>query len=169
MLINLKLAVIFMTYRPCFTIPWRLDSLEEYREQRGTGFCVFFPFAFFFFNFSCCGIVLQKTAVRWKLRGKLFCRMQQSFRKSEQRQNILRWLHILCKRVNKYLYSCHLYKTAFPAHFTFLQRLTTFLSSFQNGFLSRSPSPRPRWSRLSVRGLEELDGPYESLGLRVTV
>lgn len=119
MLINLKLAVIFMTYRPCFTIPWRLDSLEEYREQRGTVFSVFFPFAFFFFNFSCCGIVLQKTAVRWKLRGKLFCRMQKSFRKSEQRQNILRWLHILCKRMNKYLYSCHLYKTAFPAGCSF--------------------------------------------------
>ena len=144
---------------------WQFRRIQ--RTKRYSFFCVFISFAFCLFNFPCCGIVLQNTAVRWKLRGKLFCRMQQSFRKSEQRQNILRWLHILCKRMNKYLYSCHLYKTAFPAHFTFLQRLTTFLSSFQNGFLSRSPSPRPRWSRLSVR--EELDGPYESLGLRVTV
>lgn len=47
--LNLKLAVIFMNYGPCFIRPWRLDSLEEYREQRGTAFCVFFPFAFFLF------------------------------------------------------------------------------------------------------------------------
>lgn len=103
MLINLKLAVIFMTYRPCFTIPWRLDSLEEYREQRGTVFSVFFPFAFFFFNFSCCGIVLQKTAVRWKLRGKLFCRMQQSFRKSEQRQNYADFIFCASEWINIFI------------------------------------------------------------------
>lgn len=65
MLIHLKLAVIFMTYGPCFIRPWRLDSLVEYREQRGTVFFfVFISLAFSFFYFSCCGIVLQKTAVR---------------------------------------------------------------------------------------------------------
>lgn len=52
MLINLKLAVIFMTYGPSFIRPWRLDSLEEYREQRGTVFLAFsflwvFPFTTF--------------------------------------------------------------------------------------------------------------------------
>lgn len=47
MLIHLKLAVIFMTYGPCFIRPWRLDSLVEYREQRGTVF--FFRFHFFGF------------------------------------------------------------------------------------------------------------------------
>ena len=62
--INLKLAVIYMTYGPYFIRPWRLDSLEEYREKEVQFFVFSFLLLFFFFNFSCCGIVLPKTAVR---------------------------------------------------------------------------------------------------------
>lgn len=82
MLINLKFSCYLHDLWAMFH---KTMETWQFRGIQGTKRYSLFVFSFFcFFNFSCWGIVLQKTAVRWKLRGKLFCLLQQSFRKSEQ-------------------------------------------------------------------------------------